>query len=150
MRIAIQLVLAVAIVALGYYLYFSITDPGRQYERQLELTDLTRERMQHIRTALISFERENDYYTADLDSLVAYVKGDSLLVAKQDSVFQLEAGQTLMVDSLPISPRTGNRFLLSVNDTSDVDIYLLEDPDSDDRIGAAEPIASMRNAASWE
>ncbi|MEL6769938.1 MAG: hypothetical protein AAFN13_03900 [Bacteroidota bacterium] len=150
MRIAIQLVLAVAIVALGYYLYFRITEPGKQYERQLELTDLTRERMNHLRTAMIAFERENDYYTRDLDSLVAFVKADSLIMARRDSVFQLEPGQTILVDSLPFSPRTGTRFQLSVNDTSDVDIYLLQDPDSDDQIGSAEPIASMRNAANWE
>ncbi|MEM6784386.1 MAG: hypothetical protein AAF624_11715 [Bacteroidota bacterium] len=150
MRIAIQLVLAVAIVALGYYLYYSITEPGKEFDRQIELTELTRERMDHIRTAMIAFERENDYYTRDLDSLVTFVKGDSLLMAARDSIFQVEAGRTLLVDSLPFSPRTGERFQLSVNDTSDVDIYLLQDPNSDDQIGSAEPVASMRNAANWE
>ena len=63
-----------------------------------------------------------------------------------DSVF----GDGFMPDSLPFSPRTGNPFEYAVNDTGRVVIYLLKDPDSDDRIGALTPDITLLNAASWE
>ena len=110
------------------------------------MTRQTRERMGHIRTAMIRFQGQNGRYTRSLDSLVMFVKQDSLFGAATDSIF----GAGFIPDSLPVSPRTGSRFLLSVNDTSRVHTYLLRDPDSNDRIGTELPDITLLNASSWE
>lgn len=144
-RIAIQIVLAVVIVGLAYYLYESITEPWEQVERQEALTDMTRERMDMIRKVQVEYEKRYDRFTGSLDSLVMFVE-DSLTVQERDSLF----GSDLVVDSLPFSPRTGSRFVLAINDTAAVPTYLLEDPDSDDQIGTLAADPTRVNAASWE
>lgn len=146
LRVGLQVILGIVIVILAYVLYVSITEPYKVVERQREMTQRTRDRMAHIRTAMIRYERVNERYPTTLDSLVMFVKQDSLMVAKRDSVF----GEPVQADSLPFSPRTGNQFELSVNDTARVKTYLLEDPDSGDRIGTLEPDVTRLNAASWE
>jgi hypothetical protein len=145
-NLIIQVVLAVIIIGLGYFLYISITEPYKVIERQREVTEQTRDRMSNIRTALINHERREGRYPHTLDSLHAYVLEDSFMVAGRDSIF----GPGIQVDSLIYSPRTGRMFEYSVNDTSNVRIYLLEDPDTDDRIGSERPDVTRINAASWE
>ena len=146
MRIAIQIVLAIVIVGLAYWLYLSITEPWKIVERQEELTQRTRARMDNIRTALIRFEDDQGRFPASLDSLQMWVQTDSTMQAQADSLF----GPDLNVDSLIYSPRTGNRFEYAINDTARVPIYRLDDPDSDDFIGTLEPDPTRLNAASWE
>jgi hypothetical protein len=143
---AIQLLLAIVIVGLGYFLYVSITEPYEAVERQKEVTRLTRARMDQVRVALTSFERQNSRFPSTLDSLVMYVGLDSLMNAKSDSIFGID----FVLDSLIYSPRTGRRFEYALNDTSQVMIYLLKDPDSNDRIGSLEPVVTLLNATSWE
>jgi type II secretory pathway pseudopilin PulG len=145
-RIGIQVVLAIVIIGLTYWLYISITEPWQVVERQQELTQQTRSRMTDVRNALIRYERANNRFPGTLDSLVIFVKEDSLLQAQQDSLF----GPTFVPDSLIFSPRTGKQFDYAVNDTARVRTYLLEDPDSRDRIGTLEPDPTRLNAASWE
>ena len=142
----LQVILAVVIIGLGYLLYISITEPYKVIERQNRLTELTRERMEHIRTALTRYKLLNERYPHTLDSLVTFVQEDSLLNAARDSVFPGEFN----LDSLAYSPRTGKRFEYAVNDTSRIQIYYLKDPDTDDEIGSLSPDITMVNAASWE
>lgn len=149
-RTAIQVVLAIVIVVLGYVLYQTITEPYKQFQVVQAETDAVRERMSRVRQGLIYYERREDRFPGSLDSLVTFLQTDSAAVARRDSIFQLQAGQTLPMDSLIYSPRTGNRFQYSLNDTSDVAVYLLQDPDSEDRIGSAEPQIGALNVASWE
>ncbi len=145
----IQVVLAIVIVLLGFVLYHSIRDPYQAVERQLELTKLTRERMNHIRTGLTRYRELNQRFPHTLDSLVMFVKQDSLLSARLDSFFV--SSRTFYPDSLPFLPRDPSRqFEYAVNDTSRVIIYLLQDPDTGDKIGSLEPDITMVNAASWE
>lgn len=146
LRIAIQVVLAVVIVGLGWYLYVSITEPYAAVERQRELTQVTRSRMDNVRKALIRYEEQHERFPSTLDSLVMFVKQDSLFSLKGDSIF----GEGFNADSLIVSPRTGKRFELAVNDTARVPTYLLGDPDSDDEIGSLVPDVTKLNAASWE
>lgn len=142
----IQVVLALVIVGLAYFLYLSITEPYKVIEEQREITERTRERMAQVRTALINYERREGRFPHTLDTLHTYVRQDSFMVAGRDSIFS----PTFNVDSLIYSPRTGRMFEYSVNDTSAVRIYLLEDPDSNDRIGSERPDVTRINAASWE
>lgn len=150
-RSGLQIVLAIVIVVLAYVLYRTIREPQLAYERELALTEATRARMSDIRTAMRTYEQRYDRYPTSLDSLVQIVKTDSFFVAKRDSIFRLEDGRPFYPDSLPFSAR-GQRFDLTVVDTSDVAVYLLEDPGSDDVIGTDDPsrAAGRLNAASWE
>ncbi|HEX7072040.1 MAG TPA: hypothetical protein VF190_14600 [Rhodothermales bacterium] len=146
LRVGLQVLLGIVIIVLGYVLFQSITKPYEAIEHQRELTRATRERMADVRTAMVRYERVHSRYPLTLDSLVQFVKTDSLIAVKEDSVF----GHDIVPDSLPYSPRTGRMFELSVNDTARVKTYLLKDPDSDDQIGTIEADVTRLNAASWE
>jgi len=146
LRTALQLVLAIVIVGLAYLLYVSITAPYEAVERQREMTQMTRARMGQVRAALGVYERSNGRYPGTLDSLMTYVHTDSFVVASADSLF----GEGFIADSLVYSPRTGRMFEYALNDTGRVVIYLLKDPDTEDRIGALTPDITLLNAASWE
>jgi hypothetical protein len=145
-RIGIQALLAVAILGLAYFLYYSITEPYNRIERQQQLTERTRDRMSDIRTALIDYERDSTSFPDSLDQLLPHIRQDSTLSAAQDSVFS----EQFNIDSLFYSPRSGNRFEYAVSDTGQVETYLLEDPDSDDKIGTLSGDPTQTNAASWE
>ncbi len=146
LRTVLQLVLAIIIVGLAYLLYVSITEPYEAVERRKEVTQLTRDRMSQVRAALGVYQRANGRYPSSLDSLVLYVRTDSVVSASADSLF----GEGFMADSLSFSPRTGTMFEYTLNDTGRVAIYLLKDPNSEDRIGALIPDITLLNAASWE
>lgn len=145
-RTSIQIVLGLAIVALGYFLYQSITDPYERIERQQRQTEMTRNRMANIRTALIDYERDSADFPDSLELLVQHIQNDSLLSARQDSIF----GGSLNLDTLLHSPRTGKRFQYTLSDTGQVETYLLQDPDTDDEIGTLSGDPTQTNAASWE
>lgn len=152
-RTAIQIVLAIVIVVLGYVLFRTIREPQEAFEREQAVTEATRARMVDIRAAMRAYEMEYDRYPSTLDSLVQAIKTDSFLVAKRDSIFELGDDESLAPDSLPYTARPGRpRFELTVVDTSDVAVYLLEDPVSNDHIGTDDPsqAAGRLNAASWE
>lgn len=152
-RTAIQVVLAIVIVVLGYVLFRTIREPQEAFEREQAVTEATRARMVDIRAAMRAYEQQYDRYPSTLDSLVQAIKTDSFFVARRDSIFGLDEGARFTPDSLLYTARPGRpRFELTVVDTSDVAVYLLEDPASDDRIGTDNPsrAAGMLNAASWE
>ncbi|TDI69526.1 MAG: hypothetical protein E2O85_05410 [Bacteroidetes bacterium] len=145
-QLALQAALGVLIIVLIFVLIDSIVSPYKEVERRKEVTELTRTRMDDVRQALIVYQRRNGRYVTSLDSLVMWFHADSALAASTDSLF----GLGFQVDSLPYSPRTGNRFELAVNDTSRTSTYLLSDPDSDDYIGTLDGDITRLNAASWE
>jgi hypothetical protein len=146
LKIAIQIVLGLVIIALGYWLYLSITEPWDAVERQREVTRMTRAQMDKVRIGLIRHEREEDRFPGTLDSLMLWIRQDSLIQADPDTIF----GAGINLDSLIYSPRTGNKFMYALNDTGRVKIYLLKDPDSEDQIGSETPDVTQLNAASWE
>ena len=146
LQLGIQVVLAIVIVVLSYVLYTSIVEPYQRVLRAKEVTEMTRARMDQVRTAMIMYERSNDRYVTSLDSLVTWLRTDSVSIATSDSVF----GGPVDLDSLAFSPRTGSEFMLQVNDTSSVKIYLLSDPDSEDYIGSLLGDITRLNASSWE
>lgn len=147
LRIGIQIVLGIIIVGLAYWLYISITEPYERVERQREMTQMTRDRMELVRTALIQYERREDRFPGTLDSLVMWVRQDSFVQANRDSLFE----QDFNTDSLPFSPRSGEQFEYAASDTGRIDIYYLKDPNSEDFIGTTDPNdVTMLNAASWE
>ena len=147
-QVIIQVVLALVIVGLAYLLYRSITDPYEVIEQRERMTEITRARLDDIRQGLTRYENMANRYPGTLDSLVAFLQSDTMGVSV-DSLL----GEDFNPDSLerlPRSPRTGEPFVYSVNDTGRVDIYLLKDPNSEDQIGSETPNRADVNVASWE
>lgn len=149
-EIGLRVVLALAILGLVGVLYYVTVVPAQEAEAAQRETDLTRERMGDVRTALIAYRDSMDGYPSTLDSLVLFARTDSAFQAQIE--VQEERFRPVSVDSLPYSPRTGNRFLYEVvEDTTGLQIYWLADPDMEsDSIGARSPEPALRNAASWE
>ena len=146
LRVGLQVILWAVIAALSYFLYLSITEPYELIERQEELTQMTRARMDKVRQVAIHYETQYERFPSSIDSLLLYVKTDSVFQMKRDSI----VGSDLALDSLIYSPRTGKRFEYATNDTSRVQTYLLKDPDSNDQIGTLLADVTLLNAASWE
>ncbi|MEM0962053.1 MAG: hypothetical protein AAGK21_05865 [Bacteroidota bacterium] len=148
--LAIRAVLGLFVIALVGVLYFVTVVPAQKAEAAQRETDLTRERMGDIRTALISYRDSLSEYPATLDSLVLFTRSDSVFMAEAEA--QEERLLPVSVDSLVFSPRTGNRFLYEVaEDTTGLQIYWLADPDVEaDSIGSRDPNPALRNAATWE
>jgi hypothetical protein len=152
-RTAIQLVLAVVILVLGYVLYETIAGPQRVFQREQAITDTSRQRMDFLRRALSAYQREYGGYPSTLDSLGQVIRTDSLFVARRDSIFQLPQGRELPpVDSLLRSARGPRFHYEAVRDTAGVWVYLLRDPVTGDSIGTSDPgrATGLRNVASWE
>ncbi len=146
-RTALQALLLLVIVGLGYWLYLSITEPWAAVQRQEAMTQRVRDRMLLNRTVLIRFNELNRRFPQTLDSVLIFARTDSALVAGRDSLF----GAGFNIDSLIYSPRTGNRFLYTASDTARPAYYKLTDPDNpDDFIGTDQGEVTRINAASWE
>lgn len=150
LRVSMQGVLVLLILGLSYYLYYSITEPYDRIERQEALQEQTRMRMTHIRTALVDYERDSTTFPDSLAMVLGHVRRDleedSLLSSGGDSTF----ARSVNLDSLLYSPRSGKRFQYTVSDTGRVETYLLEDPDTDDKIGTLSGDPTKINTASWE
>lgn len=151
----ITIVLGIAIIGLGWWLYHSIVDPYKVVEERERMTEQVHRNMEQIRDGLVHYNRNNEKYPptkGGLDSLVAFIKNDSLMQAQRDSLFDRDypSGYVFNLDSLVYSPRPPhNRFEYTLNDTINPNLYLLKDPDSDDQIGSLEK-TTLLNAPSWK
>lgn len=146
----IGVVLWVVIIGLSYVLFDTIYTPYQQVVEQKRETEMVRTRMEAIRDALIQYQRDNETFPADLDQLVNYLKTDSLMIARGDSLFGRPASFPYDPDRFTFTVRpSGARFGYALNDTLRPQIYLLTDPDTEDRIGSLER-TTLLNAASWD
>ena len=141
-------VLAVIIIGLAWVLYDSITSPFEEVERQREITEQVRHRLSVTRDALVEHNRREGSFPEDLDDLVEWLKTNDEMVEKGDSLFAFRPPNEYDPDSVIYSPRSGARFHYALNDTIRPNIYLLEDPDSDDHIGSLER-TNLLNATNW-
>lgn len=147
----LTIVLGIIIIGLTYWLYDSLVTPYKKVEAREAMTEKVRQRMLDTKDALIQYENRHDTFPpteGGLDSLVKFLKTDSMMIAMADTLF----GKTFDVfnpDSLVYSPRPPYpKFEYTLNDTLRPQIYLLEDPGSDDTIGSLER-TTMRNAPNW-
>jgi type II secretory pathway pseudopilin PulG len=147
----LTIVLGIVILGLTYWLYDSLVTPYQQVLEREAMTEQVRQRMMDTKDALIQYETQKDTFPpteGGLDSLVNFLKTDSLMIAMGDSLF----GTTFDVfnpDSLVYSPRPPfPKFEYALNDTLNPQIYLLIDPGSDDAVGSLER-TTMRNAPNW-
>lgn len=84
MKKVIQIVLAIAIIVLAYAIWESIQAPIRfQKEKDLRYA-ATIERLKDIRTAQIAYKSEYGKFTASFDTLINFVKNDSMKLVKAE------------------------------------------------------------------
>jgi hypothetical protein len=150
----LSIVLGIIIIGLGYYLYYSIVAPYQEVIEREQMTEKVRYRMGNIRDALVRYERQTgDFPPSEggLDTLVSWLKTDSLMVARGDSLFgPLDNVGSYNPDSLIFSPRPPHpRFEYTLNDTLRPQIYLLKDPATEDQIGSLTQTTQL-NAGNWE
>ena len=82
MKTAIQIVLLVAIIVLGYLLWESINKPIRFNKEKNRREAATIERLKDIRSAQVAFRAEYNRFTGDFDTLINFLKTDSFRVVK--------------------------------------------------------------------
>ena len=149
-ELGIRALLALLILGLVVVLFYVTVVPAQRAEAAQRETDLSRERMADVRTALIAYRDSMDRYPATLDSLVMYTRTNPRFL--EEASAEEDRLSAPSVDSLPYSPRNGRPFLYEVvRDTSGFQIYWLADPGMEaDSIGSRDPNPALRNAASWE
>ncbi|MEX0779733.1 MAG: hypothetical protein WD491_07970 [Balneolales bacterium] len=140
--------LAVIIVFLSWFLVDTIRGPYQEVLELREVTEQTRQRMTNVRDALIIYEREQESFPEDLGSLVEFLKTNDRMRSEGPELFQERDPLTYNPDSIIFSPRSGEQFHYTLVDTIRPNIYLLQDPDTDDRIGDLER-TTLLNATSW-
>lgn len=87
----LQLVLALAVVGLGFYIYVLISTPIKFAEEQKVREKAVISRIKDIRTAERQFKSKYQHFTADFDSLINFVlnetmEGERKIVDEDDSV----------------------------------------------------------------
>ena len=148
----ITIALGILIILLSWYLYRSIVDPYQEVLEEREMVERERHRMEVVRDVLVQYRnRRGNFPPTDggLDSLVQFLKTDSLMIERGPDLFEFRPPSTYSPDSLVYSPRPPhNRFEYTMNDTIRPRLYLLENPGTDDRIGDLER-TTMMNAPNW-
>lgn len=140
--------MAVVIVFLSWFLYDTIRGPYKEVLEIREVTEQTRHRMVNVRDALIAYERERESFPEDLDGLVEFLKTNERMRNEGPELFRERPPLIYHPDSIIYSPRSGERFHYTLVDTIRPNIYLLQDPDTPDRIGDLER-TTLLNATSW-
>ncbi|MDR9419848.1 hypothetical protein [Gracilimonas sp.] len=147
----LTVVLGILIIGLTYWLYDSLVTPYQEVREREAMTEQVRFRLLDTKDAIIQYQTRHGNFPpteGGLDSLVNFLKTDSMMIAMGDTLF----GRTFTTynpDSLIYSPRPPHpKFEYTLNDTLRPPIYLLEDPGSDDAIGSLER-TTMRNAPNW-
>ncbi|MBQ5692433.1 MAG: hypothetical protein IIV72_03180 [Alistipes sp.] len=87
----LQLVLALAVIGLGFYVYVLISTPIKFAEEQKIREKAVITRIKDIRTAERQFKSKYQHFTADFDSLINFVlnetmEGERKIVDEDDSV----------------------------------------------------------------
>src|SRR5690554_2506631 len=103
----ITVVLGVIIIGLSYWLYDSLVTPYQQVLEKRAETELVRNRMLNVRDALIQYEAKNNEFppsVGGLDSLVNFIKSDSVMMSLSDSLFSNTFTSGFKPDSLIFSP----------------------------------------------
>ncbi len=96
-KLTIQILLAGLIIFLGYQCYKSIDTPLKFTEIKKQRYDKTIQRLKDIRTAQEAFKSVYGRYTASFDTLINFVKYDSVKVVRSIGSLtdeQIEAGMT--------------------------------------------------------
>ncbi len=82
MKTVINIILFLVIVTLSYFLWESIAEPIRFEKAKKVRYDATIQRLKDIRTAEIAYLAVNGKFTGDFDTLINFIKNDSIPVVK--------------------------------------------------------------------
>jgi hypothetical protein len=82
MKTIIQIALAIIIVVLGYFIYESIMEPVRFNQEVARREGLIIQRLKDIRTVQVAHRSRYGLFNSDIDSLVNFLKTDSLAVIR--------------------------------------------------------------------
>ena len=97
MKKIIQIVLAITIVVLAYFIWESIQTPIRFNKEKDQRYAATIQQLRDIRTAQIAYKDEYGKFTASFDTLIDFIKNDSMkLIRAEGSISDelLEQGWT--------------------------------------------------------
>src|SRR6056297_3260167 len=97
MKTALRIILAIVIIGLAFTLYKSIQTPIEFRQVKQQRYEATIQKLKDIRKAQLAFKDEHGRFTGSFDTLINFIKSDSLSVVKAigripDSL--LEAGMT--------------------------------------------------------
>jgi hypothetical protein len=180
---------AIIVVLTVVLIQVSITEPTKIIRTKNYNKMESRLRMTNLKHAEILYEQKYDKFCDNLDTLINFIrtdstvlvfmaafdtvniysaKGDSILLKSKNPFSDLVSGP-FSYDSLYISPRSGQRFIVQIDTLLEVDTvinrrgkivkvdsittigkrYLIQSPDSDDKIGDVNSDALL-NTESWE
>ncbi len=173
-------ILVVIILILTYVLIqVAIVEPREVIKTRKYHKLESRLRMTNLREAQILWEKKFGSFTDNLDSLVNFIKfdttvaqvmvGTDTITGKPTNPFHTLSHGKFDPDSLFLSPRSYQRFMVMVDTSIEVDTFInrrgeitkidsniiigtryeIKSPDSDDKIGDVF-IDALRNTASWE
>jgi hypothetical protein len=176
----IHAILYLVIVVLAYVLIrVAIIEPTEIVEAEKYYKSESRARMINIKAAEILWEKRFGSYTDNLDSLVHFVKKDSLvqnlvtgvdtMTGRSSNPFSDLTAGNFIADSILLSPKSFTRYHLYVDTTKTIDTvinrrgkitkidsnivigtkYFLKCPDGYGTVGDSTDIA-LKNTASWE
>lgn len=84
MKTALQILLTIAILALGYWIWESIQQPIRFQQAMNERKEKVVERLSQIRDAQVAYRSINQKYTGSFDSLIAFVKTGKIPMVRME------------------------------------------------------------------
>jgi len=97
MKTAFQVLLTIAVIVLGYLIVESVNKPVRFQQAYEARTDKVVERLIDIRTAQVAFRSVNNRFTGSFDTLLHFVREDSLPLVRMEGSLtdsMLMAGMT--------------------------------------------------------
>ncbi|MCY1634069.1 hypothetical protein [Marinifilum sp. D737] len=97
MKKVFQILLAIAIVALAYLSYQSINKPLEYGKIKKQRYDKIINQLKDIRKAQVAYKDVNGKYTGSFDTLISFIKTDSMPLVKSEGTLtdeQYEAGMT--------------------------------------------------------
>ncbi len=179
---------AIIVVLIVVLIQVAITGPSEVIETKKYNKEESRLRMTNLKHAQILYEQKYDKFTDNLDTLINFIRTDTtvlnlmaaidtvrIYVGEKDSIifksrnpFSDLVSGPFSYDSLYFSPKSGNRFLVTVDSLLEVDTvinrrgrivkidsirtigtrYLIKSPDNKDRIGDINSDALL-NTESW-
>ena len=170
---ALKFILPVAIIVLTYFLYRSIADPIQFEKKKTYVESFVIQKLKDIRSAEVAYKNIYGEYTASFDTLINFVKTDSLpIVTKMgdpddslsvvtvDTSFVLVLdslfGPSYPIDSLAFIPFSGKKFDLQVGEISKggvvLPVFMARDTDPIDpsRVLQVGSLTEVSNAGNWE
>lgn len=123
LRIGINVILAVVMLGLAYTLYNSIMTPIK-FKQSFEFrSNIVKDKMIKIREAQIAYLDTYEKYTADFDSLINFIKNDSLRIPKSygtipDSIYnEAKSKKEAEQKAIELGIITRDTVLVSVKDS---------------------------------